>query len=100
MIHCTEEKTDDMVIGEIFAPVKERVKHIHCNSVNLWGKMIGTRYPDGSPVMCCNNPAKFSLHKPKVFLFIDLLHTDHRCIVEQLAGNPFNRLSPYIYQCD
>ena len=41
LIHCTEEKTDDMVIGEIFAPVKERVKHIHCNSVNLWGKMIG-----------------------------------------------------------
>ncbi len=41
VIHCTEEETEDMAIGEIFAPIESRVKHIHCNSINLWGKMIG-----------------------------------------------------------
>jgi len=40
-IHCTEEEAKDMAMGAMFAPVEGSVKHIQCNSLHLWGKMIG-----------------------------------------------------------
>ncbi len=39
-IHCTEQFVTATPIRDIFEGL-EAIKHIRCNSINLWGKMIG-----------------------------------------------------------
>lgn len=40
MIHCTGQFVKATPLGDIFDGLKA-VSHIRCNSINLWGKMIG-----------------------------------------------------------
>ncbi|MGM9525851.1 MAG: LysR substrate-binding domain-containing protein, partial [Peptococcaceae bacterium] len=49
-IHCTSQKLDVTPSNEVFAPVKNEMKHIYCNSISLWGKMIGNGLGIG-PIM-------------------------------------------------
>lgn len=41
LIHCTSQKIEVTPSEEVFASVKEKMGHIHCNSISLWGKLIG-----------------------------------------------------------
>ena len=40
LLHCTSQKLEVTPSDNIFAPVKESMNHLHCNSIGLWGKMI------------------------------------------------------------
>lgn len=41
LVHCTSQKIEVTPSEEVFASVKEKMGHIHCNSISLWGKLIG-----------------------------------------------------------
>lgn len=40
LLHCTSQKLEVTPSDGFFAPIKDQMQHIHCNSIGLWGKLI------------------------------------------------------------